>query len=194
MSRHFALQPSGTHMTKAHASGRRSHNRLVAGAAALLCTALAGIGIVAALGGCAPSQHAAIYDDDARICDNADSYTFVNYRGGIDPEGGEVELDFAGFTGKYTLWDLYADGEADATLSGEIAVGSEPYRLVMVTPEDDVIEILEGSGAVDEQLELADGRTRLIMLGKGAKGSVSLELEASDNVRIDISSDLVPWA
>ena len=64
----------------------------------------------------------------------------------------------------------------------------------MVTPEDDVVEILEGSGAVDEQLELADGRTRLIMLGKGAKGSVSLELEASDNVHIDISSDLVPWA
>ena len=78
MSRHFALQPSGTHMTKAHASGRRSHNRLVASAASLICAALAGVGIVATLGGCAPSQHAAIYDDDARICDNADSYTFVN--------------------------------------------------------------------------------------------------------------------
>ena len=30
------------------------------------------------------------------------------------------------------------------------------------------------------------------MLGKGAVGSVSLELEASDNVRVDISDDLVP--
>ena len=194
MSRRFALQPSGTYTTKAQASGRQSKNRLVAAAAALVCTALAGVGLAAALGGCAPSRHAAIYDDDARICDNADSYTFVNYRGGIDPEGGEVELDFAGFTGKYTLWNLYTDGEADATLSGEVAVGSEPYRLVMVTPEDDVVEILEGSGTVDEQLELADGRTRLVMLGKSAEGSVALELEASDNVRVDISSDLVPWA
>lgn len=192
MSRRFALQPSGTYTTKAQASGRQSKNRLVAGAAALVCTALAGVGLAAALGGCAPSRHAAIYDDDARICDNADSYTFVNYRGGIDPEGGEVELDFAGFTGKYTLWNLYTDGEADATLSGEVAVGSEPYRLVMVTPEDDVVEILEGSGTVDEQLELADGRTRLVMLGKSAEGSVALELEASDNAKVDISSDLMP--
>lgn len=182
MSRRFALQ----------ASGRQSKNRLVAGAAALVCTALAGVGLAAALGGCAPSRHAAIYDDDARICDNADSYTFVNYRGGIDPEGGEVELDFAGFTGKYTLWNLYTDGEAGATLSGEVAVGSEPYRLVMVTPEDDVVEILEGSGTVDEQLELADGRTRLVMLEKNAKGSVALELEASDSAKVDISSDLMP--
>ena len=54
------------------------------------------------------------------------------------------------------------------------------------------IELLEGSGTLDEQLELADGRTRIIMLGKGAAGSVSLKLEASDNVRVDISSDLVP--
>lgn len=192
MSRRFALQSSGTYTTKAQASGRQSKNRLVAGAAALVCTALAGVGLAAALGGCAPSRHAAIYDDDARICDNADSYTFVNYRGGIDPEGGEVELDFAGFTGKYTLWNLYTDGEADATLSGEVAVGSEPYRLVMVTPEDDVVEILEGSGTVDEQLELADGRTRLVMLGKSAEGSVALELEASDNAKVDISSDLMP--
>ena len=160
--------------------------------AAALCATLAGIGIAAALGGCIPSQQAAIYDDDARIADNVDSHAFAGLRGGADLEGGAVELDFAGFTGKHTLWALYADGEADATLSGEIAVGSEPYRLVMVTPEDDVVEILEGSGTLDEQLELADGHTRIIMLGKGAAGSVSLELEASDNVRVDISDDLVP--
>lgn len=192
MSRRFSLQASKARTTKAPASRRRTSSRIVADATALVCAALAGIGIAAVLGGCVPSQQAAIYDDDARIADNVNSHTFVNFRGGVDLEGGEVELGFTGFTGKYTLWTLYADGEADATLNGEIAVGSEPYRLVMVTPEDDVVELLEGSGTLDEQLELADGRTRIIMLGKGAAGSVSLKLEASDNVRVDISSDLVP--
>ena len=144
-----------------------------------ICTALAGTVLCFCLTGCGPSAaQRVVYGNDEEIARQSDTYFYVKHL--ADHSGNLYSESFGSFTGSDTIWSkTVKDGtELELFCSADIEEGD--WKLALISPDDTVTILLEGSGDLDTEIVLTGGKWRLKSVGLEAKGRAELTVETED--------------
>jgi len=123
-----------------------------------------------------------IFDDEKKIIKDSDSYTYGIRKG--NATGNEFNIKFSSFTGMETIFKLKSDGENHIIVDYESVVKDGQFKVVLITPDDEVIDIVNATKEGKEKFDLKDGVSRIKLVGKKAKGEISIKIDSSDNVEI----------
>ena len=142
--------------------------------------------IISLLSGCKAAvyddikmTHDAIYADDIQIADDQDKvfYTMSN-----KSSSGETNYSnrFGSFSGKDTVWTIQSESGGTLNLSYDVSVQQGECKLVLVDPEGEVQILQEGEGVGEANLTVSQGESRLMTVGKSAKGAVTMDISDLD--------------
>jgi len=133
--------------------------------------------IFAAVSGCGDIKEyqRSIYDDDSLIAKQADSYYYEKRVG--NNYNDKADISFKTFIGKDTLITINADGEKQVSVKTVINVEAGEFKLCLVEPDDNVVTLYETDIDETVTLNLKDGKNRFIIVGRDAKGSISIEID-----------------
>ena len=125
-----------------------------------------------------------IYDNDALILEEADSYTYSVRTENNANVANQFDLTFRGFTGKETIFTLNVNRTTSIDIDYLSDVSSGHFKVVITTPDSKVFTILTGSDEDNETLSLGEGTYLIMLVGKTAFGSVSMTLSNIDDITI----------
>ena len=123
-----------------------------------------------------------IFDDESKIINQGDSYTYLTRLG--KSIGNEAGIEFTSFSGTDTIYRIVSDGENAVVFSFESIVDKGDFKVVLITPDDEVINIVDGIKEGSETILLKEGTSRIKLVGKKAKGEIKLKIESGENVDI----------
>lgn len=139
---------------------------------------------VMVLSGCAAGQDKQkIFNDDAAIVQDGDSYTFVNRTGSTSSDE-EVELAYTGFSGVQTIWTMKSSASSAVDFEFNSTVNSGDFKLVLVTPDKAVVTLLTGTQQGAATQELTQGKYAVKLIGRNADGQFKLSLTPGPNVSL----------
>lgn len=123
-----------------------------------------------------------IYNDNSKISSQADSYSFVKRIGST--KNNEASISFGTFNGVETIWgiDSEAAGNVSLDYNGEITNGK--FKVVLVTPDNEVIKVFESSDNKSLTIDLNKGQSKIKIVGNDAKGKVQLFIKTDGNIKI----------
>lgn len=143
------------------------------------------------LSGCRYSDpyRLSFYDDNARIAQQGDSYTFSDRLGRT--VANELSLTFTSFTGKQTIWVIPAgqDLSMELDLNNEITGGR--FKVCLIDPNHQVSAISEGSQTGTINLNIPKGENVLTIVGSRASGTVAMTLRYDSRAAIIPSEHLL---
>lgn len=150
---------------------------------ALFCACL--LVLIIVLSGCsgAGQDKQAIYENDAKIAAEGDSYTFTNRVGNSDEES-ILDLTYDGFTGSNSVWTVEFAEFGTLTLQYQSTVKAGDFKVVLVGPETQVLTLFEGTQWSEKTADLTAGKYTLKLVGREASGSVNLVLEVVGNATV----------
>lgn len=130
--------------------------------------------LISLISGCSPlnSYQAGIYDDDAKIARQGDSYTFGNRLGSIKETS--LELEFSGFYGKQTVKEFQVETQHVVKLKITIKLTSGKFKVCLIDADDKVTILAEGRSEGTYDVPLKEGRNAIAIVGKNANGEVSM--------------------
>ncbi|KAI7255600.1 hypothetical protein KC345_g11107 [Hortaea werneckii] len=140
---------------------------------------------MAAVSGCGVKQEQKeMYSSDKAIAKSGDVYTYGDRTGDVTTETADV--GFTKFYGSDTIWTIEAGQESGLTLQVQQALSHGKFKIVLVTPDGNIVVVKEGSGEGEFKLQLAEGRNAIKFVGSNAKGTVQIQLESSGNLPIAV--------
>ncbi|HHX69938.1 MAG: hypothetical protein WAO56_12715 [Miniphocaeibacter sp.] len=123
-----------------------------------------------------------IYNSDKKIKGSGTSYSISNYN--IEIEDNSIIGDFKYFSGLYDLARIVSKGNNSVEYNLNIESDIEDFKIVVVSPEKEIIVLGEGNGSKEDLLEFTEGESYLRMVGKGGEGKYNLEFDKNDNIEI----------
>ena len=123
-----------------------------------------------------------IFHDEKKIIKDADSYIYGIRRG--NATGKDLNIKFSSFTGMNTIFKLKSDGENDIVVDYESVVKDGQFKVVLISPDDEVIDIVNDTKEGKDTFNLKDGVSRIKLVGKKAKGEISIKIDSSEDVEI----------
>lgn len=134
----------------------------------LLVLALSG-----SLTGCGVgAKQQSVYDDDAQIAAQGDSYSFSKRTGTLSEN--ELSLEYRRFYGVQTVWAFEPEGSEEVRLEYGADVQKGKFKLVLVTPDQAVQVLLAESGQGSMKMTLPPGRCAVKIVGHNASGRIGL--------------------
>lgn len=126
-----------------------------------------------------------IFHDQDKIVKEADSYKYLarisnNGKG----NNNEYDVKFTSFSGMDTIYTIKSQGENDVEFTCKSVVEDGEFKAVLITPDDEVIEIVNGTEEVNKTITIKDGLNRIKLVGRKAKGQISIEINAPEDVHI----------
>ncbi|MDR5659311.1 hypothetical protein RH915_07395 [Serpentinicella sp. ANB-PHB4] len=123
------------------------------------------------------------YDDDQYILQEKDNYTFTNRS--YQDEDENYAMTFDTFYGVETLWEMDAEAEGKLFLEYESNLKKGSFRCVLVTPENEVITLFDGTDKGKLELDVVEGKSWLKIVGKDAGGAFAITINKAENIRIE---------
>ncbi|MGI6451663.1 MAG: hypothetical protein ACOX3R_15790 [Desulfitobacteriia bacterium] len=126
------------------------------------------------LAGCSIGEgKGTIYDDAQRIAGDGDSYSFYQRIGKTSQK--YLAIEYSRFYGVQTIWVWKNEQEREIAVDYDSQVKSGKFKVVIVTPEGQIINIAEQNGQGSFKLVASRGKYSLKIVGYDAKGTVRLE-------------------
>ena len=139
---------------------------------------------VTVLAGCAAGQDKQkLFDDDAAIIQDGDSFTFVNRTGSTDSDEA-IALAYTGFSGVQTIWTMEVSAPSEVDFEFNSTVDAGEFKVVLVTPDKEVVTLLSGTQQGAATQELTPGKYAVKLVGRKAGGQLSLSLMTGSNVSL----------
>lgn len=140
--------------------------------------------IAMAIAGCssATSYQKSVFDDESKIIKEGDSYSYGNRIG--ETKENKADIKFSSFSGMDTIYKITADEENDAIFDFEAIVDKGDFKVVLITPDDEIIDIVNGTGEGNQTVQLKVGTSRIKLVGKNAKGMIKVNIDTSCNVTV----------
>lgn len=110
-----------------------------------------------------------IYDNDEKIIQQVDSYTYTKR---ISTTRNNVtKMRFQSFSGMETI---YRKKHVESVVfEYDISIQDGDFKVVLVTPEKEVVTLVDGSEKGSEIIELKNGENKIKIVGKAAKGTIN---------------------
>lgn len=126
-----------------------------------------------------------VYDSKTALSQESDSYTFREYT--QTPDQDDLDLNFKGFTGSYTIWMVQVSQPGQIKIKYDVNVTSGRFKIIMLSPEREVVTVAESPRQGSHPLPLQEGEYRIKMVGDQAEGSIkaSLVLEQGITAELD---------
>lgn len=139
---------------------------------------------VTVMAGCAAGQDKQkLFDDDAAIAQDGDSYTFVHRTGSTDSDEA-IALAYTDFSGVQTIWTMEVSAPSKVDLAFNSTVETGDFKVVLVTPDKAVFTLLSGTQQGAATQELKPGKYAVKLVGRNADGQFSLALTPGLNVSL----------
>jgi cell division protein YceG involved in septum cleavage len=134
------------------------------------------------------NKQSEIFDNQVRLMESADSYTFTKKTGDITNEQGVA--NFSGFSGVYTVWNLTSayDVTTNLTISGKIERGN--FKLIQITSDHQLVTLWEGGEDKDISISIPEGNSAIKWVGQNSAGHVSIQLEQLEGLEVQPQGDL----
>lgn len=131
--------------------------------------------VVCLITGCGRNPMLAVYDNDAKIASNTNTYSLINY------EQVQSDLHFTAsvekMEGMDTIWVFDAEEDTAVDITYKLNVSSGRMKLVLINPEKEVSVIAEcNSGMEDFVSDTLDIK----------KGNNRIKIVAGENTQFDI--------
>ncbi|AJA46586.1 hypothetical protein CPAST_c04860 [Clostridium pasteurianum DSM 525 = ATCC 6013] len=129
------------------------------------------------------NQQKSIYDDNSKIVTSSDSFNETDAK--KSNSNGKIEENFGDFYGIRTLANITSSGDDGYVIinySSNIINGK--FKLVLVTPDNNVKEIQDTKSDKGEKIELKKGTTKIRIVGKDAKGEYRFKITEYSKVTI----------
>lgn len=123
-----------------------------------------------------------IFDDNNKIISQSDSYSFRNRVGRT--LGNESNIEFSFFTGMETIWKINASEKEDIRIEYNSSISEGDFKIVLITPENEVINIISQSGEGNKIIQLNKGSSRFKIIGRDAKGEIEIKIEGGENIKL----------
>lgn len=142
--------------------------------------------LASALGGCAGDASLAkqnIFADEDALVQEADSYTYANRLGGGETQD-QLDLEYSGFSGMETIWTFDVEDAGQISLEFDSTVDNGDFKVVLITPDKEIEEVLNGAQQGETTIALAQGKTILRLVGRDAGGHILLSITDNQGVTI----------
>ncbi len=128
-----------------------------------------------------------IYGNNDKISKPGDSYSFQSRIGKTDEKNMDVEYDK--FTGVQTIWTINVtqNGEIEIYVDSQVKKGD--FKVVLVTPDQEVIKVLESTGDETSTVPLSKGKYSIKIVGKNSKGTIKINLSVSDGAEVSLQNN-----
>lgn len=135
--------------------------------------------MVCVAAGCGFNPMLAVYDNNAKIASNTNTYNLSNY------EQVQSDLHFTASVGKMegmdTIWVLDAEEDMTVDITYQLSVFSGKMKLVLIDPEKEVSVIVECDSEMEETVQ---GTLDV------KKGNNRIKIVAAENTQFDIDMTL----
>ncbi|WP_026477187.1 hypothetical protein [Alkaliphilus transvaalensis] len=128
------------------------------------------------------SKQRAIYDDNSKIVEAFDSYSFQRRLGGNTEEETNITFNFSGME---TLWDITASQESTIQILFDAKISKGRFKVVLISPDMEVINILENTQNGAMELKLSEGASRIKIVGDNTRGDLHLSFANYEDVIIE---------
>lgn len=146
----------------------------------LLCAVVIGIRTLIT-GSYAGNYQRSIYNDNSKIASKGDSYSFLNRV--CTNEDNKTSLEFT-FTGMDTIWKLETSQDTSVNIEYKSEISSGKFKVVLINPDGEVINILEQSTSGDKDVNLINGKSRIKIVGNNARGKLQLSISSNKDVKL----------
>lgn len=119
-----------------------------------------------------------IYNDNSKIIKEGDSYTYKERKGETTENGCNIE--FSSFSGMETIWSIEALKEDKITINFNSKVNKGDFKLVLITTDNEVINILENTQEGNSEVTIKEGKSRIKFVGKATSGSCEISILSKD--------------
>lgn len=123
-----------------------------------------------------------IYDDDGKIVRSGDSYNYV--KKSENSTKYKVGMTFGTFNGMDTLWRLESEGDASFTIEYDSEIDKGKFKCVLISPDDEVINIFEQSEEGIKTYKLLEGTSRIKIVGNNAGGAIAFVVSSDEEISI----------
>ncbi len=135
--------------------------------------------MVCVAAGCGFNPMLAVYDDNAKVAGDTNTYNLSNY------EQVQSDLHFTASVGKMegmdTIWVLDAEEDMTVDITYQLSVFSGKMKLVLIDPEKEVSVIVECDSEMEETVQSTlDVK----------KGNNRIKIVAAENTQFDIDMTL----
>lgn len=139
--------------------------------------------------GCSPSQEKLdIFDDEERIAEDGDSYSYDSRLGGVE-SGSQMDVAYEGFTGCETIWNLETIKSVEVAFFLDSKVEKGDFKVVLISPEKEVDTIISGTRQEKLTIDFVEGRYLLKLVGRNATGQIRITIEPNQNVEVLQNAD-----
>jgi len=121
------------------------------------------------------AKQQAVYDDDAQIAEQGDSYSFAKRTGTLSED--ELSLEYRRFYGVQTVWTFESDSSEEVQIEYDAVVEKGKFKVVMVTSDQVVRVLLEQCGQGTVELAVPAGKSAVKIVGHRASGRICLSLD-----------------
>lgn len=129
------------------------------------------------------SYQRSIYSDNTKILKQGDSYTFSNRVGKAD--GNTLSLDFKGFYGKQTIWEISAEETCSVKLEINTKINKGKFKICLIDSDNNVSIISEGTREETIHLDILSGKNHIVIVGSNSKGKTNINITSSGDVKTD---------
>lgn len=126
-----------------------------------------------------------IFDDNALILEEGDAFTYSVRTESNEIIANQFDLSFRGFSGKETIFTLKTTQPTTLSLQYLSTLSSGQFKVVIVTPDNEVFTLLSGSDDDTSTISLQSGIYKIKLVGKTAFGTISLTLSDIEKVSIE---------
>lgn len=94
-------------------------------------------------------------------------------------------MEFINFTGMETIYKIKSHGKNDVVFVFDSIIKGGEFKVVVITPDDEVINIINDTQEGSETVQIVDGVSRVKLVGRKAKGEVRIEIDSVDGVEVE---------
>jgi len=126
-----------------------------------------------------------IYNNNDKIVQDWDSYSYMyNSRTWTGNSRDKINIKYSGFSGYDTIFISESKEDGEVTFNFDSIVNSGDFKAVLINPQKEIENILEGTEQGSKTLKLAKGKYRFKIVGRNAKGEINISINKNNNVVI----------
>lgn len=126
-----------------------------------------------------------IYDDNKKIASEGKDFSYALHRQNDGKASYELDINYAGFYGIDTIYQINAADGASMNLKFSSQVNKGKFKLVLIDPNKKVQVVEEGSKNGSKKVDLNNGKYYVRIVGKAASGKINVSVEDVKNVSVE---------